>query len=69
MTSQSARLNFIPVGKKINSSETVVYCCLLPLSGAWGLSSVMVVGSQGLTQAERIPKADHIGENQTRGEG
>lgn len=69
MTSQSARLNFIPVGKKIHSFETVVYCCLLPLSGARGLSSVMVVGYQGLTQAERIPKVVSIRENQTTGEG
>lgn len=52
---------------KFHSSEIVVDCCMLPWSRAWGVSSIVVVGSQGLTQAVIIPKVVSIGENQAIG--
>ena len=45
-------------------------CNTLPLSGVWAVSSVMVVvGSQGLTQAVRIPQIISTRENEARDGG
>lgn len=47
-------------------SEIVAYCHMLPLSGAWDVSSVMVVWAQGRTHAVRMPKAVRMGEIRNR---
>lgn len=50
-------------------SEIVACRHTLPLSGAWGVSGVMVVRSQGRTQAVKMTKAVRMGDNQATGEG